>query len=94
MDCIQTAFWPPGDWSASNHYGVTPDIMVCGKSMGRLPINCIVISDDIEGENGWHRSPYFGTIRFQVAALKQIEIIERDNILENVKKEGNLLLRK
>jgi acetylornithine/succinyldiaminopimelate/putrescine aminotransferase len=49
-DCIQTAFGRIGDWSAANYYGVTPDIMVLGKSMGAgYPINAVVISDDIQG---------------------------------------------
>lgn len=93
-DCIQTAFGRLGDWSASNHYGVTPDIMVCGKSMGAgFPINCIVISDDIEGVkmDGIDLHTFGNNQVSQVAALKQIEIIERDNILENVKKEGNFI---
>jgi 4-aminobutyrate aminotransferase-like enzyme len=93
-DCIQTAFGRIGDWSAANHYGVTPDIMVCGKSMGAgFPINCIVISDRLQGVKmdaiDLHT---FGNNQIaQVAALKQIEIIERDNILENVKKTGGYL---
>ena len=95
-DCIQTAFGRLGAWSASNHYGVTPDIMVCGKSMGAgFPINCIVISDDIEGVkmDGIDLHTFGNNQVSQVAALKQIEIIERDNILENVKKEGSFIAR-
>ena len=90
-DCMQTAFGRVGDWSAANYYDVTPDIMVCGKSMGAgFPINCIVISDDIEGVkmDGIDLHTFGNNQVSQVAALKQIEIIERDNILENVRKVG------
>ncbi|MCL6088133.1 MAG: aspartate aminotransferase family protein [Actinobacteria bacterium] len=93
-DCIQTAFGRMGDWSAANYYGITPDIMVCGKSMGAgFPINCIVISDDLEGvKMDFIDAHTFGNNQVsQVAALKQIEIIERDNIFENVKKVGGYL---
>ena len=93
-DCIQTAFGRLGYWSASNYYGVTPDIMVCGKSMGAgFPINCIVISDDIEGlkMNGIDLHTFANNQVSQVAALKMIEIMERDNILENVRNVGNYL---
>ena len=49
-DCIQTAFGRMGTWCAAEYFGVTPDIMVLGKSMGAgYPINAIVISDDLEG---------------------------------------------
>jgi len=88
-DCIQTAFGRIGAWSAANYYGVTPDIMVCGKSMGAgFPINCIVISDDIEGVrmDGIDLHTFGNNQISQVASLKMIEIIERYNILENVRK--------
>jgi len=93
-DCIQTAFGRLGDWSASNYYGVTPDIMVLGKSMGSgYPINAIVISDDIEGVkmDGIDLHTFGNNQVSQVAALKQIEIIERDNILDNVRSVGGYL---
>jgi len=93
-DCIQTAFGRIGDWSASNHYGVTPDIMVLGKSMGAgYPINALVISDDIKGVemNGIDLHTFGNNQVSQVAALKQIEVIERDNILDNVKKVGGYI---
>jgi len=88
-DCIQTAFGRIGHWSAANYYGVTPDIMVCGKSMGAgFPINCVVISDDIEGikMDGIDLHTFGNNQVSQVASLKMIEVIERHNILENVRK--------
>ena len=93
-DCIQTAFGRIGDWSAANYYGVTPDIMVLGKSMGAgYPINAVVISDDIKGVemDGIDLHTFGNNQVSQVAALKQIEIIERDNILGNVKKVGGYI---
>ncbi len=93
-DCIQTAFGRLGYWSASNYYGVTPDIMVLGKSMGSgFPINAIVISDDIEGlkMDGIDLHTFGNNQISQVAALKQIEIIENDNILENVRNVGTYI---
>jgi 4-aminobutyrate aminotransferase-like enzyme len=93
-DCIQTAFGRIGDWSAANHFGVTPDIMVCGKSMGAgFPLNCIVISDDIEGVkmNGIDLHTFGNNQISQVASLKMIEIIERDKIFENVNKLSKFL---
>ena len=90
-DCIQTTFGSIGAWSAAGYYGVTPDIMVMGKSMGAgFPINAIAISDDIEGVamDGIDLHTFGNNQVSQVAALKQIEIIERDNVLENVNKVG------
>jgi 4-aminobutyrate aminotransferase-like enzyme len=93
-DCIQTAFGRMGSWSAAEHYGITPDIMVLGKSMGSgFPINAVAISDDIEGLTlDWIDAHTFANNQVsQVAALAQIEIIQRDRILENVKAVGQYL---
>ena len=93
-DCIQTAFGRMGTWCAAEYYGITPDIMVLGKSMGSgYPINAVVISDDLEGvKMNWIDAHTFGNNQVsQVAALKQIEVIEKNNILENVKVVGKYL---
>lgn len=93
-DCIQTAFGRLGAWSAAELYGITPDIMVVGKSMGSgFPINAILISDELEGfKMDWIDGHTFGNNPIsQVAAMKQIEIIERDRILENVTAVGDYL---
>jgi 4-aminobutyrate aminotransferase-like enzyme len=57
------------------------------------PINAIVISDDIEGVkmDGIDLHTFGNNQVSQVAALKQIEIIERDNILDNVQNIGAYL---
>ncbi len=93
-DCIQTAFGRMGTWTAAEYYGINPDIIVAGKGIAAgFPINAIIISDDIEGvQMNWFDSHTFCNNQLaQVAALKQIEIIERDNILENVTKVGDHL---
>ncbi len=68
--------------------------MVLGKSMGAgYPINAVVISDDIKGVemDGIDLHTFGNNQVSQVAALKQIEIIERDNILANVEKVGGYI---
>ena len=90
-DCIQTAFGRMGQWCAANHYGVTPDIMVLGKSMGAgYPINAIVIHDSLQGVkmDGIDLHTFGNNQVSQVAALKMIDIIEKNNILENVRQVG------
>ena len=93
-DCIQTAFGRMGTWSASEYYGVTPDIMTVSKCIAAgLPLSAVVVSDDIEGMkmNGMDLHTYGNNQLSQVVALKQMEIIKRDNILDNVKKVGSHL---
>ncbi len=93
-DCIQTAFGRLGTWSAAEYFGVTPDIMVLGKSMGAgYPINAVVISDDIEGVkmDGIDLHTFGNNQISQVASLKMIEIMERDKILQNVRDVGGYI---
>ncbi len=93
-DCIQTAFGRMGTWSASEYYGITPDIITVSKCIAAgFPLSAVVISDDIEGMkmNGMDLHTYGNNQLSQVVALKQMEIIKRDGILENVKNTGKYL---
>jgi len=93
-DCIQTAFGRMGTWSASEYYGVTPDIITVSKCIAAgFPLSAVIISDDIEGVkmNGIDLHTYGNNQLSQVVALKQMEIIKRDGILENVKTVGKYL---
>ena len=93
-DCIQTAFGRMGTWTAAEYYGVTPDIITISKCLASgFPISALVISDDIKGVkmDGIDLHTYANNQLSQVVALKQIEVIERDNIFENVRKVGNHL---
>ncbi len=93
-DCIQTAFGRMGTWSASEYYGITPDIITVSKCIAAgFPLSAVIISDDIEGVkmNGIDLHTYGNNQLSQVVALKQIEIIKRDGVLENVTVVGNYL---
>ena len=93
-DCIQTAFGRMGTWSAAQYYGVTPDIMTVSKCIAAgFPLSAVVVSEDIEGlkMNGIDLHTYGNNQLSQVVALKQIEIILRDKILDNVTAVGNHL---
>ena len=93
-DCIQTAFGRMGTWSASEYYGVTPDIITVSKCLAAgFPLSAVIVSDDIEGMkmNGMDLHTYGNNQLSQVVALKQMEVIKRDKIFENVKEVGAYL---
>jgi 4-aminobutyrate aminotransferase-like enzyme len=93
-DCIQTAFGRMGAWSASNYYGVTPDIMTVSKSIAAgFPLSAVIVSDDLEGMkmNGMDLHTYGNNQLSQVVALKTMEVLERDKIFENVNKVGGYM---
>lgn len=96
-DEVVTAFGRLGHWFASESvFGVTPDIITCAKGLtsGYLPLGATLISDRlvqaISGEKGqgvtfFHGFTYFGHPVASAVALKNIEIFEREHLLEHVR---------
>lgn len=80
-----------GDYYAANKYEVEPDIICLGKALGAgFPIAAILIHDRLEGFGplGEEVHTFANNSIAQVAALKQLDIIKRDNLLENVNNVG------
>ena len=80
-----------GEHFAANKYGVTPDMICIGKALGAgLPIAAVIVRDGLEGFGplGEEIHTFSNNSIAQVAALKQLDIIERDNVLENVNTVG------
>jgi adenosylmethionine-8-amino-7-oxononanoate aminotransferase len=98
-DEVVTAWGRIGHWFASeDEFGVVPDIICTAKglSSGYLPIGAMIYSDRIheviaeEGKDRWYNSgfTYSGHPVSSAAALKNIEIMERDNLLEHAREIG------
>lgn len=95
-DEVVTAFGRLGHWFASEEvFGIVPDIITCAKGLtsGYLPLGACIISDavmdrmtgpdeDVLFSNGY---TYSGHPVCCAAALKNIEILESEGILEHVR---------
>ncbi len=93
FDEVQT-FCRIGEWFAADYFGVTPDIIAMGKGLGAgLPIAAVIICDTLTGFSlkVEELHTFSNNSLAQVAAIKQIEIIERDRILENTRQVGAYL---
>ncbi|QIE44630.1 aminotransferase [Pseudohalocynthiibacter aestuariivivens] len=102
-DEVVTAFGRLGEWFASDAlYDYQPDIMVCAKglSSGYIPLGATLLSTRVydviaqpqcEGGVLSMGLTYFGHPVACAAALKNIEIMERENILEHVREVGPYL---
>ena len=100
-DEVVTAFGRLGEWFASETlYGYTPDILVCAKGItsGYIPLGATLLSSDIydviarpQSEGGVFSMglTYFGHPVACAAALKNIEIMERENLLQNARDVGS-----
>lgn len=98
-DEVVTAFGRLGEWFASESvFGTQPDIITVAKGItsGYQPLGACIFSGDIynvisESEHGrvfTHGFTYSGHPVACAAALKNIEIIENEKLLENVRDVG------
>lgn len=98
-DEVVTGFGRLGEWFASEPvFGIVPDIITSAKGLtsGYLPLGATIISDriyDVIAETGHDRYlaigyTYSGHPVSCAAALKNIEIIEREGLLDHVKEIG------
>lgn len=97
-DEVVTAFGRIGHWFASEDaFGVQPDMITCAKGLtsGYLPLGALILSDRIwaamaQGGHRWFTSglTYSGHPVSCAAALKNIEILHREGLLENAASVG------
>jgi glutamate-1-semialdehyde aminotransferase len=83
---------------AQKLYGVTPDLTVLGKAMANgYPISVVTGKRDVmmaAADRLFISSTFFPNSEGFVAALKTIEILERDNVLGNIWDKGERFLKK
>ncbi len=93
-----------GTWFGYQHYGIEPDIVTMAKGVasGYAAISCTVTNDKVfqllQDDDGDPRMDYFrdistfgGCTAGPAAALANLEIIERENLLDNVQQQGQYL---
>lgn len=86
-----------GNYFAARKYDVEPDIICIGKALGAgFPIAAIIIHDRLEGFSplGDDVHTFSNNSISQVAALKQLDIIERDHLLDNANAVGKYFNQK
>jgi 3-aminobutanoyl-CoA transaminase len=83
---------------AQELYGVTPDLTVLGKGMANgYAISVVTGKADVmmaAASKLFISSTFFPNSDGYIAALKTIEILERDNVIDNIWKKGTRLMKK
>lgn len=101
-DEIICGFGRLGTWFGMERFGVNPDIMTVAKALtgGELPVGGVMASkqiaetfDNTEGPSGafQHGVTYGGHPAVMAAALKNLEIMEQENLVENSDAMGRYL---
>ena len=104
VDEVATGFGRTGRMFASEHEGVNPDIMAIAKGItgGYLPLATTLVTQDIydaflgeykEFKTFFHGHSYTGNPLGCAAALANIEIFEKERVIDNIKLKIDLLER-
>lgn len=91
VDEIQSGLGRTGKWFAFEHYGIKPDVIALGKT---LRVGATVARLDMfPKESGRFGGTWVGTSAIDCAVgYRVLEIIERDNLLNNAAQVGGHLL--
>ncbi len=92
VDEVICGFGRLGAWFGSDYYGLEPDLMPMAKGMssGYLPIGGVMVSDRVaaglaEGGEFYHGFTYSGHPVCAAVAVKAIEILRDEKIVERVR---------
>lgn len=103
-DEVITGFGRTGSMFASTGAGVTPDILVSAKGVtsGYLPLGVVLFKEEIfqtflaTGDDYafWHGYTYTGHPTVCAAGLANLEIIEREKLVQKAREQGKYLQKK
>ncbi len=95
FDEVQAGFGRTGKMFCFEHYGVTPDLISCGKGISSsLPLAAVIGRKDIMGlyQPGSMTSTHSGSPLCVAAALANLKVLARDKLHEHAARMGEILL--
>jgi putrescine aminotransferase len=95
LDEVITGYGRTGEWFAAQTFGIEPDTITTAKALtsGYLPLSALLVGDRIartlveKGGEFYHGYTYSGHPVCCAVALKNLDIIEREGMIERVKTE-------
>ncbi|WP_394348195.1 aspartate aminotransferase family protein [Halorubrum sp. GN11_10-6_MGM] len=91
FDEIQVGMGRTGEWWASEHYDVTPDVMTTAKALGGngQPLSGTMYHEDLDTWGpGDHAGTYRGHVPAMVGGLRAIEYIQSHDLLDHATEVG------
>lgn len=94
LDEIQSGYGRSGKFFAHQYDGVTPDIITTAKGMGNgFPVGGVLIHPDIHPWHGMLGTTFGGNHLACAAAIAVLEVMEKENLVENAARTGSWLIR-
>ncbi len=96
VDEVQTGFGRTGKFFAYQHFGVTPDLLCCAKSLaGGLPMGAVLIGGAVQNLTpGMHSSTFGGNPLACAASLAVLSVIEEERLPEQAAEKGAYLMQR
>jgi acetylornithine/LysW-gamma-L-lysine aminotransferase len=96
VDEIQTGFGRTGKMFAIQHFGITPDLLTCAKSLaGGLPMGAVLIGRNVRNLTpGVHGSTFGGNPLACAAANATLTAIEEEDLPGQAAAKGEYLMNK
>ena len=94
-DEIQCGYGRSGKFFAHQWLGIRPDIITCAKGIGNgFPMGAVLISPEFKPVYGMLGTTFGGNHLACTAALAVLDVIEKENLVENAHAVGEYLLQK
>ena len=88
-DEVQSGYGRTGKFFGFQHHGIQPDIISIAKGMGNgFPVGGILIHEDIKASHGLLGTTFGGNHLACAASLAVLEVIEKENLIDNAAKIG------
>jgi acetylornithine/LysW-gamma-L-lysine aminotransferase len=96
VDEIQTGFGRTGKMFAVEHFGVTPDLLACAKSLaGGLPMGAVLVGPNVKNLTpGVHASTFGGNPLSCAAANAALEVMQEEDLPGQAAAKGAYLIDK
>jgi 4-aminobutyrate aminotransferase len=96
VDEVQTGIGRTGRMFASEHWGLTPDMITLAKGIGGgLPLAAILATDDVAKamEPGEHFSTFGGNPVCCAAGIAVLDVVRKERLVQNSANRGRQLLK-
>lgn len=96
VDEIQTGFGRTGKFFAIEHFGITPDLLCCAKSLaGGVPMGAVLIGKNVKNlMPGVHGSTFGGNPLSCAAANAALDVIKEEDLAGQAEAKGKYLMEK